>query len=292
MADYFYSLSLARKNKSAISSSLVLTLFFSTQQYMKMAIRYASSFSSEHEMLCGAIWYHDVGLANRTQQNYHSADSSSQTSMNKSHWVLPLGLVHQTQSAKCLIFTSKDPAEKQRPWHIPVRSVGHTPACGRGLRFSATPRFFSRLTWVNYNNIVYLPLTTLVSVSEHEKDWPRLTREDIGVLLFYNRNLVEYLPLPNNDRRDNQDDDDDGEGRAEEDQLHETKEAAPVRVNGKSSYAQIAKRNSECSHKLRTEEIWQKYMNADWLAQYLRLKSHCDTEDYLWKTAKCQDEIH
>lgn len=153
---------------------------------------YATAVSDEK--ILGVIWRHDVTLAPR------EGNVTDSISITEAMLVLPLA-VKEGRVAMCLSFTAKDPSEKKRPWHLPVHSSVYTPARGMGLQFDQKPIFLPERTWVNYNTIAFLPLTSLVSVSDDEAEWPRLTRQDIGVLLFYNDGLEMFLPFPTNKER-------------------------------------------------------------------------------------------
>lgn len=232
------------------------------------------------DRIVGTVWYYCVDR--QDTQSTPFDESVSRTSLNKSHFVLPLQA--DSEYALCLIFTSKDPQSFKEPrvGFLPVRTSIDAPAYMSGLQFRTTPDCFTRKTWLQIHHFTYVALENLVSVDEDPQKWPQITRQDWAVLLFYNpplknHNVSQYLEDHTNRKRE----DDDGD--AEDDRNKKPLALSYAKALTQSSAPQTATSKKETSKGAsEATETWTEFVDTDWLHGNQRMsayvKSHAQNE--------------
>lgn len=230
------------------------------------------------DRIVGTVWCYCVDR--QDTQSTPFDESVSRTSLNKSHFVLPLQA--DSEYALCLIFTSKDPQSFKEPrvGFLPVRTTIDAPAYMSGLQFRTTPDCFTRKTWLQIHHFTYVALEDLVSVDEDPQKWPQITRQDWAVLLFYNpplknHNVSQYLE----DNRKREDDD----GDAEDDRNKKPPALSYAKALTQSFAPQTATSKNETSTGAsEATETWMEFVDTDWLHGNERMctyvKSHAQNE--------------
>lgn len=238
-----------------------------------------SATSMPLDRIVGTVLYYCVDR--QDTQATPSDGSVSRTSLNKSHYVLPIQA--DSEYALCLIFTSKDPQNFTEPrvGFLPVRTTIDSPGYMSGLQFRTIPECFTRKTWLQIHHITYVALEDLVSVDEDPQKWPQITRQDWAVLLFYNpplknHNVPQYLE-DNRKRKD-----EDGDDGTQDDWNKKQPTLSYAKAVTQSAPQTVAKKQEFSTGVSEATETWMQFVDNDWLHGNQRMsayvKSHTQTE--------------